>query len=138
MRQAPEIDVNAIRKANLRRLIAELGSLTKFADRVEVNPDYLSSILSEKARRNAGDSLMRRVEQKLSLRLGSLDFPSEESMAAAMAIQALSDDDQQQVFDFITYKVKTSNVLTAREHVASYLTMIDNLKKDMEGRRKKK
>lgn len=56
-------------------------------------------------------------------------------MAAAMAIDALPANEQQQVFDFIRYKLDTTAALTAREHSASYLKMIDRLKDDMDRRR---
>lgn len=134
-KETTPIDVNAIRKANLRRLIAEAGTLSAFAQRVDVNPDYLSSIVSARGKRNAGDDLMRRVEAAYKLPLGTLDFPEQHSIAAAMAIQSLPENEQQQVFDFITYKIQTTEALTAKEHAASYLKMIDSLKSDMKTRK---
>lgn len=131
------VDVNAIRKSNLRRLIDQAGSLVAFAEKVDVNPDYLSSIVSAGGKRNAGDQLMRRVEIAFELLPGSLDFPAEQSVAAAMAIQSLPDNEQQQVFDFIEYKIRTTDALVAREHAANYLKMIDSLKADMARKRKK-
>lgn len=135
--QVPQLDINAIRKANLRRLIAQAGTLAAFSEKADVNADYLSSILAEGAKRNAGDSLMRRIEVKLDLPYGSLDFPEQESMLYGMAVDALPDNAKQQVMDFIRYKVETTDVLTARERAASYLKMIDNLKRDMARRKKK-
>lgn len=133
--QAPEVDVNAIRKANLRRLISSEGTLRAFAEKTGLNEDYVSSIVSENGMRNPGDKLMRRVEEAYKLTPGSLDFPEEHSVAAALAISSLPEDDQQQVMDFIRYKIETTDALTARESTAHYLKMIDNLKKDMSRRR---
>jgi hypothetical protein len=132
------IDVNAIRKANLRRLIGQCGSVTQFAARVETNADYISSIIADGGKRNPGDQLMRRVEVAFQLSAGSLDFPEERSVAAAMAIQSLNEEAQQQVFDFIRYKIESADAPIVGEHAASYLTMIDNLKRDMKARQKKK
>jgi len=129
------IDVNAIRKSNLRRLISEAGALTTFAEKVEINADYLSSIVSENGKRNPGDQLMRRVENAFKLHPGSLDFPEERSVAAAMAIQSLPEEAQQQVFDFIRYKIEGTDVLTARETASNYMKMLDGLKSDIERRR---
>lgn len=134
----PHVDVNSIRKANLRRLIAMSGSVAAFADKVVTNADYISSIIADGGKRNPGDQLMRRVEVAFRLKAGSLDFPEEHSMAAALAIQSLPINEQQQVLDFIGYKLQTTTVLTAREQVGSYMKMLDNLKKDLEQRRKKK
>jgi hypothetical protein len=78
---------------------------------------------------------MRRTEAAFNLPSGSLDFPADKSMAAAMAIDALPPNEQQQVFDFIRYKIDTTSAPLAREHAASYFRMIDNLKRDMRQRK---
>lgn len=136
--ETPQIDVNSIRKANLRRLIAQCGSVSSFAEQVDTNADYVSSIIADGGKRNPGDQLMRRVEVAFKLTPGSLDFPEEQSMAAALAIQSLPKDEQQQVFDFITYKIHSTEALTAREHIGSYLKMIANLRQDMDQKRGRK
>jgi len=50
------------------------------------------------------------------------------------AIQALPQDDGQQVLDFIEYKLQRSEGLFVGERLARYLSMIDAFKKDRDGK----
>lgn len=116
-----------MRRINLQRLIEKEGSIKAFADKVGTDASYISAILSEKIQRNAGDELMRRVEVSYKLPSGSLDFPDEGSMYAAMAAEALPENDRQQVFDFIRYKIEHAGPLVAsQEVVARYLRWVDD------------
>jgi len=102
------MDTSSIRRANLQRLIRAEGSLKKFAERIDSAESYISSIVSTNAQRNAGARLMRRVEKAYHLEPGSLDFPDVEAMTAAIAIQALDEREQRQIFDFLAYKLQGS------------------------------
>jgi hypothetical protein len=61
------MDVNFIRKLNLLRLIEQEGGLRKFAGKIGSDESYISTILSDASKRNAGDELMRRVEKVYKL-----------------------------------------------------------------------
>lgn len=51
------------------------------------------------------------------------------------AIDELSDEHQQQVLDFIRYKIERSEGFMASEKATHYMKMIDRIKADMAGRR---
>lgn len=126
------MDSSAVRRVNLQRLIKQEGSLKAVADKAGINYDYLSSIVSANSSRNAGSSLMRRIERAYELEIGSLDLPEPTSISAAMAIDQLPEDDRQQVFDFIKYKIIDAGPLVVNQTTAKhYLEMIDRLKNDM-------
>jgi transcriptional regulator with XRE-family HTH domain len=51
------------------------------------------------------------------------------------ALESMPEDDRQQAFDFIEYKIRRSETLFAGERLARYLTMIDAFKKDRDGKK---
>lgn len=51
------------------------------------------------------------------------------------AIDSLPEEQQQQVLDFIRYKIERSEDFIASEKAAHYMKMIDRIKADMEGRK---
>lgn len=53
------------------------------------------------------------------------------------AIDDLPDEQQQQVLDFIRYKIERSEGFMASEKAAHYMKMIDRIKADMAGRKGK-
>lgn len=133
------MDVNVIRKINLRRLVKEAGSVTTFAEKLDTNADYVSSILSDKSKRNPGDQLMRRAEIAFGLAAGSLDWPDAEIMDAAAAIQGLTNESRQAVFDFIGFQLTRSPELIARDINAKYfLNFVDRVAKHPTPSHKKK
>lgn len=69
------MDIYAIRKVNLRRLIDTRanGVLARFAEAIETDPNYLSQILSEKTKARLGSALARKIEERLQLVSGYMD-----------------------------------------------------------------
>lgn len=132
------VDVNAIRKTNIRRLISEIGGVSAFAEKVGTNPDYVSSLLSVRGNRNPGDSLMRRIEAAFELPPGSLDFPDEASVNAAMAMQALPDDERQQVLDFILYKLDQARPLEVKDPARDLSPFIERLREEHDKAKKRR
>lgn len=53
------------------------------------------------------------------------------------ALNDLPINDQQQIFDFIEYRIDKAEGLLASEKAARYLTMIDGFKTDLDAKRKK-
>ena len=54
------------------------------------------------------------------------------TMSLDVAVKALPRDSQQQVLDFITYKIDKAEGLIASDLVADYHRMIENIRRDME------
>lgn len=133
------MDVNVIRKANLRRLVKEAGSVNAFAEKLDTNPDYISSILSDRSKRNPGDQLMRRAEIAFGRAAGSLDWPDADTMDAAAAMQSLPDEARQAVFDFIGFQIQRSPELIAQQLTSKYfLKFVDGVTKHPAQPHKKK
>jgi transcriptional regulator with XRE-family HTH domain len=64
--------IKETRFANLRRLLAGFGGKKKeFASKLDVDPPYLSQVLSKK--RNIGDTLARRAEDAFGKPVGWMD-----------------------------------------------------------------
>lgn len=57
--------------------------------------------------------------------------PRSNQQQIGQAIEALSDEHQQQVLDFIQYKIEKSETFMSQERAARYLKMIDDIKTDM-------
>lgn len=72
------MDVKAIRRSRLRKLIAERfhGINAQLASKIERQPDYVSRLLTEKPRhrRDLGEKLAREIERKVGLPSGWLDI----------------------------------------------------------------
>lgn len=97
------MNVHTVRKANLRRLVAQEGSIKAFAEKVGSDAAYVSSLLSDNIDRNPGRSFMKSVEKAYSLGDGTLDFPEGKSLELALEIQALPDQARQEVADYTAY-----------------------------------
>lgn len=62
------------RKLNLIHLLETAGvSGKEFAKRVDMNPGYLSQILGPKGAKNLGETIARRIEEKLGIERGWMD-----------------------------------------------------------------
>jgi transcriptional regulator with XRE-family HTH domain len=127
------MDVNEIRRIRIRELIDLEGSIAAFAEKIGSNPDYISSILSEKTKRNLGDDLARRIERKYGLPHGALDRSVGDELQEG--IQALPEEQAQEVLDFIRYKFERAEGVIASEKAARYVKMIDGMIKDMQRRK---
>ena len=122
------MDVSTVRRVNPQRLVDQEGSLKAFASKVGTDPAYVSALLSANIGRNPGTQFMRRVEKAYTLPAGSLDFPEETSMAAAMALQVLPEADRAQAFDYIRYKIEGARALVANQQIAdAYLELVGRL-----------
>lgn len=131
---APAVNVHAIRRTHIERLIAQEGTIAAFAEKVGTNADYISAIISETTGRNAGANLMRKIETAYELRPGSLDSPQDEVMVAAMAMQALSESARVEMLDLIRYKIESTGALTAQEHITPYFNMLTKIIADRKKR----
>ena len=69
------MDISAIRRDNLRRLVREYGGQAKLAERVDTDPAYISQILSPRTRADMGNRFARKVEEQLNLPRGWMDQP---------------------------------------------------------------
>lgn len=118
------MDINTVRIVNLRRLVHQAGSIKAFADKVGTDPSYVSALLSPKIRRNPGDKFMRTVEQAFELSPGTLDFPEETSIAAAMALTVLPADRREEALSYIDHLISKAGPLVANQPAAAdYLKM---------------
>lgn len=133
------MDVNLIRKIRIAELIEQEGGQRKFAERIGSDEAYVSSILSDKSKRNLGDELARRVETAYELEPGSLDFPDEKTQTAMMKFILLDDDDQQQALDFISFKYTQADtdLASTPQKLASYFKTIAGMISAREKKRKK-
>lgn len=134
------MDVNLIRKIRIAELIEQEGGQRKFAERIGSDEAYVSSILSDKSKRNLGDELARRVETAYQLEPGSLDFPDEKTQTAMMKFILLDDDDQQQALDFINFKYDKADLTLAEtpEKLGSYLRAVAKMIESREKKPEKK
>lgn len=122
------MDVNTVRRANLQRLVQEAGSIKAFAEKVGTDASYISAVLSTNIGRNAGDQLMRRVEKAYKLESGSLDFPEETSLAAALALAAMPEDVREETLAYIDYRLTTAGIAN-EPAAAEYLKMRQSTRK---------
>jgi hypothetical protein len=134
------MDVNFIRKLNLLRLIEQEGGLRKFAGKIGSDESYISTILSDASKRNAGDELMRRVEKVYKLPDGALDFPDYKMQLAMMKLITMPEEKQQATLDFIGYQFNNSDLslFETPGKLTEYLKMIAKMIDDQEKRKRKK
>jgi len=68
------LTVKEIRKINLSDLIRQSGlSKTKFADRIDTAPSYISQILGSRSKREIGDAFARKIELSFQMPKGWMD-----------------------------------------------------------------
>jgi len=67
------MDINATRRINVRALAREAVSMSNLAKLVGTNENYLSSCTSNKASRNIGDTLARKMEAATGKPYGWMD-----------------------------------------------------------------
>lgn len=76
------MDINGIRRDNLRKLIEKMKSQAELADKLEMDPSYLSQIAGINPSKNIGTRVARDIEKKLGLFVGWMDLDhSKESSA---------------------------------------------------------
>lgn len=80
-----KMDINEIRRANLRRLAADFKSRAEFARKVERSEQQLYTLIGKKAVKPIGDRIARDLEKKLGLSKGDLDVLKDDAAAAAAA-----------------------------------------------------
>lgn len=68
------MDINQIRKANLRNLYKKYGGPAGVAKIVGTSESYLSQITSEKGKRNLGNALARKIEDAYDYPRGWMDL----------------------------------------------------------------
>lgn len=98
------------RKLWVRSLVSKEQSIQAFAAKVETDPNYISSILSNKGKRNVGNKLARRIEREYQLPKGAIDHPSIEAQKIVDQLgDGLSRDDLREIFEFVMFKKTTKN-----------------------------
>jgi len=73
--QNESMDSKTIRKNNLLLLIKHANSSAEVARRADTSPAVISQIISNKAVRNVGDTLARKIEKGFNLQHGWMDTP---------------------------------------------------------------
>lgn len=74
------MDIHAIRRTNLQKLISQAPSQKAFAESIDTAPAYISQIVSKIPRASGksaevGNNLARKIEEKLGLAKGWMDSP---------------------------------------------------------------
>jgi len=67
------MDINGIRRKNLRKFIEKMKSQADLADKLEMDPSYLSQIAGINPSKNIGTRVARDIEKKLGLSDGWMD-----------------------------------------------------------------
>ncbi|MBF0454642.1 MAG: helix-turn-helix transcriptional regulator [Magnetococcales bacterium] len=65
------------RRQKLAQIIQQEGSQSAVARKIDTDPSYLSQIMSPKGRRNVGEVLARRIEERFNKEPGWMDAPPE-------------------------------------------------------------
>jgi phage repressor protein C with HTH and peptisase S24 domain len=68
-----ERDLSNLRRQKLAQLIRQEGSQSGVARKIDTDPSYLSQIMSSKGRRNVGEALARRIEERFNKKPGWMD-----------------------------------------------------------------
>jgi phage repressor protein C with HTH and peptisase S24 domain len=66
-------DITTIRRQKLAEIIRQEGSQSAVARKIDTDPSYLSQIMSSKGRRNVGEALARRIEERFNKVSGWMD-----------------------------------------------------------------
>lgn len=98
------VDKNVCRKGWIEALIDKEGSVQAFAAKVETDPNYVSSLLSEKGKRNVGDLMARKIERAYRLPQGALDYHSLLAYKVANEVHGMPDEDLEAIMDFVKFK----------------------------------
>lgn len=68
------MDINEIRRINMRQLVNEAGSRKHLAQKLGVSEPRLSHLIGKTARQNIGDQIARRAETVFSKPFGWMDW----------------------------------------------------------------
>ena len=121
------MDVWQIRLANLLSLIDEAGNASELARRIGSDPNYISQIISPKAKRNVGHSFARRIEKAFGKPSGWMDqIHHGETRAALPAAPKLSKE---------TLKIAQDWTSLSKPNRKAVREMINALKKQKGGKR---
>lgn len=92
------MDIKDIRRANLRRLIAGVGSVKKLAEQSDTNPDWLSALASDRppttpagSPRGVGNKLARKLEMGAGKPQGWMDHVHDLSEEQIMWVDRFSE-----------------------------------------------
>ncbi|MBF0379376.1 MAG: LexA family transcriptional regulator [Magnetococcales bacterium] len=66
-------DISDLRREKLAQIIRQEGSQSSVARKIDTDPSYLSQIMSAKGRRNVGEALARRIEERFNKQPGWMD-----------------------------------------------------------------
>lgn len=75
MNKSNYMDVNEIRRTNLRSLAVKFGGSGKLAKKLGITDSQMGQQIGRRPRKNIGNILARRYEQKLGLSHGWMDQP---------------------------------------------------------------
>ncbi|QFT55602.1 hypothetical protein [Microbulbifer sp. THAF38] len=67
------MDINEIRRTNIRRIAADYKNRAEFARKVDRSEQQLYSLISKGATKTIGNRIARDLEEKLGLKEGELD-----------------------------------------------------------------
>lgn len=76
LKREDQMDIQKVRRENLRAAVKIAGNMTKLADKVDTSTSYLSQCLSSKIQKAIGPSMARRVEEALGFQKGWMDTPA--------------------------------------------------------------
>ncbi len=68
------MDINEIRRINMRQLVEEAGSRKNLAQKLGVSEPRLSHLIGKTARQNIGDQIARRAETVFAKPFGWMDW----------------------------------------------------------------
>ncbi len=71
------MDLSTLRRNKLAWIIRQEGSQSAVARKLDTDPSYLSQIMSKKGRRNVGEALARRIEERFNMEPGWMDTQDE-------------------------------------------------------------
>jgi DNA-binding XRE family transcriptional regulator len=99
------------------------------AEEVGVSPQAVTKwIQTGKINRENAIEVARVLRISVDALVGGSQSANEQ---IGQAIEALPDEQQQQVLDFIQYKIERSETFMTQERAAHYLKMIDAIRSDM-------
>lgn len=90
--------------------ITRAGSIKAFAESIQTDPNYISSIKSTQSKREIGDELAARMEAKYGY---PANGPRDDVLRLAMAMDALPEADIQELTELIAIKLRRAGRASA-------------------------
>lgn len=98
----PERPVRRLRRQRLKQLLKEFGGPTALGRHAEASATTLIAI--EKGRRDLGDELASKLEEKCGKPFGWMDgVPSDEALEIALALDAIADPEHKRIAMALAY-----------------------------------